>query len=404
MFGQYRLIPGQAKLLIALSFIPGLALGFVYTDLSYFLTTIRGLSVTFTGLVITVMGLTVVVTSIPFGILADRYGRRRFIIVGNLLASITLASFALTAMPVLLVLAAVVEGSTEAAFASAGTALLAEKAGEGHRTAAFSLSAFLSNIAFGLSGFAIPLVLVFQSFGLNNLHAHMALYLVLAASSVAVTPFLFRISESKTSAKAKSIREFMPRKSRDVIVKYAVTAVLIAFGAGLFVPLMTLWFSLAFRIPDTVSGPVIGASGFLIAAFTLGAPNLARRFGLVKSIVLTQGLSMVFMLAVPIAPTFAIAGGLFIVRSFMMNVSGPLGTSLIMGLVDKDERGAASGISAAIWRFPNSISTVIGSAMMREGMLALPFYIASVLYSLSIFLFWSFFRKVRVPEETGQPQ
>ena len=122
-----------------------------------------------------------------------------------------------------------------------------------------------------------------------------------------------------------------------------------------------------------------------------------------KSIVFTQGLSMVFMLAVPIAPTFAIAGGLFIVRSFMMNVSGPLGTSLIMGLVDKDERGAASGISAAIWRFPNSISTVIGSAMMREGMLALPFYIASVLYSLSIFLFWSFFRKVRVPEETGQP-
>jgi len=403
LFGQYRSISYQAKLLIALSFVPGFALGLIYSDLSYFLTVVRGLSITFTGLVITVMGLTVVVTSIPFGILADRYGRRKFIIVGNLLASITLASFALTATPALLVLAAVVEGSTEAAFASAGTALLAEKAGEAHRTAAFSLSAFLSNIGWGLSGFAIPLVLVFQSFGLNNVQAHITLYLVLAASSVAVTPFLFRISESRTSAKAKSIREFMPRKSRDVMIKYAITAVLIAFGAGLFVPLMTLWFSLAFRVPDTVSGPVIGVSGFLIAAFTLGAPNLARRFGLVKSIVLTQGLSMVFMLAVPIAPTFATAGGIYIIRTFIMNVAGPLGTSLIMGLVDKDERGAASGISTAIWRFPNSISTVIGSAMMRRGMLALPFYIASVLYSVSICLFWFFFRKAKVPEEIEQP-
>ena len=111
---------------------------------------------------------------------------------------------------------------------------------------------------------------------------------------------------------------------------------------------------------------------------------------------------MVFMIAVPIAPTFAIAGGIYIIRTFTMNVAGPLGTSLIMGLVDRDERGAASGISTAIWRFPNSISTVIGSTMMRGGMLALPFYIASLLYSVSICLFWLFFRNARVPEETDR--
>jgi len=86
-----------------------------------------------------------------------------------------------------------------------------------------------------------------------------------------------------------------------------------------------------------------------------------------------------------------------------MNVAGPLGTSLLMGLVDKDERGAAAGINAAITRLPNSIDTVIGSAMMREGMLALPFYIASAFYGVSICLFWVFFRRTRVPEEIGRP-
>ncbi len=386
-------------MLIILSFVPALSLSFIYTDLSYFLTTVKGLSIVFTGTVITVMGVSMVTASIPFGILADRYGRRKFIVVGNLLASVTLASFALTSSTVLLIAAAIVEGSTEAAFASAGTAMLAEKAGEDHRTTAFSLSSFLSNIAWGLSGFAIPLVLVFEVFGLNILQAHITLYLILAAASLAVTPFLLKIDESKTSKKAKSLREFMPRKSRGVLAKYLVTAVLIALGAGLFVPLMTQWFTLRFAVPDTYSGPVIGVSGFLIAAFTLGAPNLARRFGLVTSIVATEGLSMVFMLAVPLSPTFAIAGGVYIARTFMMNVSGPLGTSLIMGLVDKDERGAAAGISAALSRLPNSVSTVIGSSMLNAGLLELPFYIASVLYALSTFLFWRFFRKTKLPEE-----
>jgi MFS family permease len=396
---QYSSIPREAKLLIVLSFIPGLALSFIYTDLSYFLTTVKGLSIVFTGTVITVMGVSMVAASIPFGILADRYGRRKFVVVGNILASITLASFALTENPDLLVLAAVVEGTTEAAFAAAGTALLAEKAGEESRTTAFSLSSFLSNIAWGLSGFAIPLVLVFEVFGLDVVQAHVALYLILAGLSLAVTPFLFKISESKTSTRAKRLREFVPRKSRKVLVKYLVTSVLIAFGAGLFVPLMTQWFTLRFSVPDTVSGPVIGVSGFLIAAFGLYAPNLARRFGLVGSIVLTQALSMVFMLAVPLSPTFAIAGGIYIVRTFMMNIAGPLGTSLIMGLVAEDERGAAAGISAALSRLPNSISTVIGSSMMNAGSLELPFYIASVLYIFSISLFWVFFKGTMAPEE-----
>ena len=383
-----------------LSFVPTFALGFFYTDLSYFLTTVKGLPLYFTGAVITVMGVSMVAASVPFGILADRYGRRKFVLIGNLLASATLASFALTANPAILILAAIVEGSTEAAFASASTALLAEKAGEASMTPAFSLAAFVQSVSFGLSGFAIPLVLVFERLGLGVSQAHVALFLILAGLSVAITPLLFKISESKTSARARSVREFVPRRSRGVLTKYLVTSVLIAFGAGLFVPLMTQWFKLRFGVPDTYSGPIIGVSGFLIAAFTLTAPSLARRFGLVVSVVLTQGLSMIFMLAVPLSPTFPIAGGLYIARTFMMNVASPLGGSLIMGLVDQDERGAAAGINAALTKLPNSVSTVIGSSMMNAGFLELPFYIASVLYMTSISMFWVFFRNAKAPGET----
>ncbi|MDV3277939.1 MAG: MFS transporter [Nitrososphaerales archaeon] len=393
----------RAKLLIYLSFVPGLAIGFIYTDLSFFLTTVRGFSALFMGLVIMVMGMTTVVTAIPLGILADRYGRRKFLIVGNILASVTLAAFALTTNEILLIAAAVVEGTTEAAFASAGTALLAEKAGDRSRTAAFSLSSFLGNMAWGLGGFAIPVVVVIESLGFSSTQSHIFLYVVLAAMSLAVTPLLLRVGESRTSEKTKSLREFLPRKSRGVILRYAATSLLVAFGAGLFVPLMTQWFKFAFGVSDAVSGPVIGISGFLIAAATLGAPNLARRLGVVRAIVLTEGLSMVFMVAVPLSPSFPIAGGVYIIRSFLMNVAGPLSTSLIMGLVDPSERGAASGLSAAIWRFPNSLGAGIGGALMGAGFLALPFYIASVLYIAAIALFWVLFRDAKLPEETPNP-
>jgi hypothetical protein len=59
-------------------------------------------------------------------------------------------------------------------------------------------------------------------------------------------------------------------------------------------------------------------------------------------------------------------------------------------------------ISAAIWRFPNSISTGIGGIMLGMGLLALPFYVASLLYIASISLFWYYFRGAKVPEEARQ--
>jgi hypothetical protein len=72
---------------------------------------------------------------------------------------------------------------------------------------------------------------------------------------------------------------------------------------------------------------------------------------------------------------------------------------LLAELVDEDDRGVASGINAALWRLPNALSTVIGAYLMANGLLAAPFFLASLLYAVSIGLFWSYFRKIRMPEE-----
>ncbi len=68
VFSSYQGLPRDAKYLIIQSILPAVAYGLFYTDISYFLTTIQGLSYSFMGLVITTMGVSTFISSIPLGI------------------------------------------------------------------------------------------------------------------------------------------------------------------------------------------------------------------------------------------------------------------------------------------------------------------------------------------------
>ena len=81
MLDEYRGIPRQAQLLVILSAVPSIALGWLTTDISYYLTTVQGVPTVWGGLTISMFGYAVVVSSIPLGILADRVGRRKLLIL-----------------------------------------------------------------------------------------------------------------------------------------------------------------------------------------------------------------------------------------------------------------------------------------------------------------------------------
>jgi len=400
LFSEYRGIPSQAKLLVYLSFIPNVAIGFIYTDLAYLLPNVKGLDPTLAGVVGSVMGVTLVVESIPMGILADRFGRRKMLLLGNVCASLSLIGFALTSSFPLLVVVALLEGTGETAYAVSVSALMAEKAGDEKRTPAFSLLAFIGWIAGALGSAIISTVVPLQSFGLDVGEAHVVLYVVVGLVNLSITPLIFKVKESQVHRETGAI---LPRKSGGVIKKFILYSVLIAVGAGLFVPIMTFWFSKAYGVTDAVSGPVLGLTNLLTAFVVFMSPRLAKKWGLVKATVVTQASSTVFMLAIPSAPNFAIAASLYLVRVFLMNLSNPLTQSLIMGLVSPEERGMASGITASTWRLPNSLSQIVGFALIGGGFLALPFYIATVLYAVGIALFWFMFKDARLPEESAGP-
>jgi predicted MFS family arabinose efflux permease len=243
-------------------------------------------------------------------------------------------------------------------------------------------------------------VIVFELVGFTIKESHILLYVLIAILSAVSTLIMLKVSESKRLKKPKTgIVNLLPRKSKVILVKYVFTGAIVAFGAGMVVPLMTLWFNLQYGISDIISAPILAVSSVLIGFATLVAPQVAKRFGLVKAIVITQAVSTVFMFFTPFSPNYALAGFVYSMRALLMNMASPLSQSMIMGLAAEDERGAVSGISGALWRLPNALSTFFGAWLMGIGLLAEPFLIAGLFYIVSIILFWHYFRKVKMPEE-----
>ena len=398
MFNTYRGMSKEAKYLIYSSVLPSVAYGMFYTDIAYFLTTVQGLSFNLMGLIITLMGISTFVTSVPMGIAADKYGRKRVLILGNIIASVIIAVFALTTNPALLIIAAIFEGISEAASSASSSALLAEKAEGAKRNSAFSMFGFAQSTAFGLG--AIAILATSTMGGFTDKESHVLLYVILAVLSLSSTLIMFKVSESKRSTKANAtLSELLPRKSKDVLVKYVFTGAIIAFGAGMVIPLMTAWMKAQYGIPDSLSGPILGISSIVIGVSTLAAPWLAKRFGVVNAIVITEGISTIFMFITPLSPNYIVASIVYTSRAFLMNMSSPLAQSMIMGLVPEDERGAASGVSAALWRLPNALSSFVGAWLIGMGLLAAPFFLAALFYIVSISLFWYYFRNTKMPEE-----
>ena len=400
VYSGYGGLPEEAKYIIYASIMPAVAYGLLFTDLSYFLTTVQGIPADLMGIVITLMGVSTFVASIFLGVAADVYGRKMLLVGGNVLASFIIAFFAVTTDPLLLLIAAILEGISEAAILTSSSALLADKTDNEKRTTVFSLYGFAQSIAFGLGSFAVPALLIFELFGFTNKESHMLLYILIAILSLISTLLMLKVTESKRLKKSRvSYLDLFPRKSKNVLLKYTLSSAVLAFGAGMVVPLMTLWFHLQYGISDAISAPILAVSSMLIALATLISPFLANKFGLIKAIVVTQIASTFFMLLTPLSPDYALAGFVYSIRALLMNMASPLSQSMIMGLVAEDERGAASGVSGALWRLPNALSTFIGAWLMGLGLLAEPFFIAGLLYIVSIVLFWHYFGKVKMPEE-----
>ncbi|MFL5265744.1 MAG: MFS transporter [Stellaceae bacterium] len=192
--------------------------------------------------------------------------------------------------------------------------------------------------------------------------------------------------------------------SRRIVFTLAALFSLDSFGGGFFVQsLLALWLFDHFGLSLTAAGSLFFWSGVLSAFSYPIAARLARRIGLVNTMVFTHLPSNVCLMLVPFAPTLGIAITLLLIRSTLSQMDVPARTSYVMAVVTPPERPAAASITAAPRSLAGAASPVLAGYLLGLSSFGWPLVIGGGLNSLYDLLLLFMFRKVRPPEERVSP-
>jgi MFS family permease len=197
-----------------------------------------------------------------------------------------------------------------------------------------------------------------------------------------------------------SFKETTSPSSKKIVARITALFSLDAFGGGFLTDaLVAYWFFRRFGIAEQDLGVVFFVVHILNACSHVGAAWLARRIGLVNTMVFTHLPSSLFLMAVPFAPSFKWAVLLFLCREALVEMDVPTRQSYVAALVSPGERTFASGVT----NLARNLFWAIGSSVAGVTMKALSFSAplllgggAKVTYDLLLYLS---FRRVRPPEE-----
>jgi predicted MFS family arabinose efflux permease len=307
---------------------------------------------------------------------------------------LALLIYAVTSDLTFLLVASAIAGVSEGAFLTTWNALIADMStGEGRREA-FAMSFIVSSVTVGL-GYALPLAfpLIASQGGWTIFQVHEAFFVILAVVSLITPITLSRLLKDLQESLAGRV-SLKKGKNLGPMLKFSAFNSLIGLGAGFIIPLIPLWLLDRFGVPDAYSGPLLALASLTMGFASIGSAGLARRYGTVRAIVMCQGSSTVFMLALAFVPDPISAGVLYIIRAMLMNMAAPLTDSFLMGIISKEERGLASAINSIVWRLPHSVTTVVGGILLGMGLYDVPFFLATAFYVLAIVLFYLNFRNV----------
>jgi MFS family permease len=344
---------------------------------------------------------------------ADRIGRRKMLFLGALLMIFAGVSFALTSDFWLLLLAATVgvispSGNEVGPFLSIEQAALSQAVPGERRTEVFAWYHLLGSVAAALGalcgGASAELA---QGFGLTGADSYRPLFVAYGAIGLLLALVFALLSpavEPRSPTKAVASRWGLHR-SRRVVLRLGGLFALDAFGGGFVLQsVMAYWFYVRFEVEPGTIGAIFFGANLLAAVSSLAAARVARRIGLVNTMVLTHLPSNVLLLLIPLMPTLWLAVIVLLLRFSISQMDVPTRQSYTMAVVSPDERSAASGVTAVARSVGAALSPVLAVPFLgNPALLGVPFFLAGAIKIAYDVLLYRAFASVRPPEE-GQFQ
>jgi MFS family permease len=410
MFGEYKLALQSAhknvRYFFIASFLAQIGGGFTWVLYNLYIKSL-GLPDPVAGLCVSAGSIANVVSLVPAGILTDRFGRKRMIMIAGALSGAVTVLQAFVESSIFMVITAFLAGVVNSVIWVSILPLLAENTEPEERFHLFSVNfaiGLFAQILGSLVGGSLSETLAHT--GLNEVWAIRTTLLFGAALSIiSLAPFS-RIQETKKSTdgerKKTSLRQSWARlKERreqfSLIAKFMFASTMIGFGAGLVIPYLNLYFTERFHMTRSSIGLITAIGQILTAVAMFIGPATAKRMGAVKSVVMFQMLSIPFLLVTGWSMNEGLVCTSIVIRNALMNCSTPIQDSIMMALVDDDLKGLSVSCGQTMWTLGwavmGPISTSIVKANGQYVGYGIVFTCTAVLYFIgSSFYMWAFRR------------
>jgi MFS family permease len=393
---RVRMFSPNARLYLFNVTLSGISNG-VFRLLFNFYVLSLGFDEALLGRLVTASSLTSLLAALPAGYLADILGRKRSLVLGGLLISLSIAGMVVFPNQGAFYAFSVLSGIAQSIMAITMSPFLMENSGDEERTYLFSLghglqmlSAFVGNWVGGyLPGWFGSWKNVSPT---DNAAYGLSVAAVAVMFALSVIPLLF-LRRNRIVGEARSV--FAPIKyameKPKLLGKLVVPMFITSIGAGLIMPFMNVFFRVVHNQPDPVIGTLFAWGSLAMGIGLLAAPVLAERYGKIQVVVISQALSVPFLILLGFSPWFWLSAGAYYVRLSLMNMSNPVYQTFVMESVDSDARATVASLTSMAWSFGWAFSpTVSGELQVAYGF-GPPFIGTITFYIVAITMYWVFF-------------
>jgi len=386
----------DAKLLLWTRGLRAFGDGYISLLLPYYLT-LLGFGALEIGAIVAATLLGSAAMTLGIGLIAHRYRQRRLLEIAAAMMLATGIAFVLTSdfWPLLIIagVGTINPSSSDAnVFGPLEHAMLTRTVDARHRTALFARYTLAGALAAALPSlgehwFALNLKFAIQIMFVGYGALGLICLLLYRGLSPAVEPHV-------------NAPNLPLGTSRRMVYTLAAVFSLDAFAGGFAVQsLLALWLFERFHLSIAATATIFLWAGILGAFSQLAAAGLARRFGLVNTMVFTHLPSNIFLILVPLMPTLELALLFLMLRFALSQMDVPARTSYVMAVVTPGERAAAASVTAV----PRSLASAVGP-MFAGWLLSLstfgwPLVICGTLKIVYDLILLTLFRHVRPPEE-----
>ena len=393
-FEKIKSLKRNARLYLVGMFLATTGFGTFFVIFNIYLQEI-GIAPRYIGLINGAPSMGIAIFSFFSGVISDRIGRKKSFLIGMVIESFSFFFIVTLKNPFFLIMANFIMGIGNSFFIVAESPFLLESSTEFERTHLFSFSftaIIMGDFVGSLIGGFLPHIL--SKSEIIGMQRTLFAALLIFISSFAMFILIredWKIHPNKGFINAVKEPFVGLKKEKEkirIVLAFVLVQLFIGFGAGLVVPFFNLYFRNQFHLSTVLIGTIFSIGSIITASGTLLAPIIREKFGKLKGVVVTQSLSLPFILFLAFTKNIYVAVISYFSRGTAMNGAVPLERQLYMENLPEESRGALSSLPELSWSLSWALSASVAGFIIGKFGFTVPLLIMFVFYVLGIAAFY----------------